>query len=62
MIESMARDNRIERTQRDQKPTQTERQLTTSERVQLLVSEVLSSVGEQLEQKRGPERKSRKHY
>ena len=48
----MARDNRIERVKRAPKPAHTQREYTTSDRVHLLVSNVLSDVSQRLEKKR----------
>ncbi|MBY5933265.1 hypothetical protein KUV51_09675 [Tateyamaria omphalii] len=56
----MARDNRIERAKRDPHPSNTERDLTTSDRVQLLVADVLNRVCVQIEEKHAQEPASSK--
>ncbi|GGX40839.1 hypothetical protein GCM10007385_05350 [Tateyamaria omphalii] len=48
----MARDGRIDYAKRDPKPAQASRELTTYERVELLVSGVLRDVSIRLEEKR----------
>ncbi len=48
----MARDSRIDYARRDPKPAQGSRELTTCERVELLVSGVLRDVSIRLEEKR----------
>lgn len=56
----MARDNRIDRAERDPEPEQPAQDLTTSERVKLMVSSILNNVGERLEEKRMQPQKTRK--
>ncbi|WP_189799469.1 hypothetical protein [Tateyamaria sp. syn59] len=56
----MARDNRIERAKRDLRPAKTERVLTTSDRVQLLVTDVLTKVSARIEEKQVKDPSSRK--
>ncbi|WP_157598806.1 hypothetical protein [Tateyamaria omphalii] len=57
----MARDNRIVRVKRDPRPApKTERDLTTSERVRLLVSDVLIQVSAQIDEKHAQDRTPRK--
>ncbi|WP_299044878.1 hypothetical protein [uncultured Tateyamaria sp.] len=55
----MARDNRIERAKRAPKPAQTQRVFTTSDRVQLLVSDILSDVSRRIEEKRTQDSKGK---
>lgn len=55
----MARDSRIERTRRTPEPERKDRELTTVERIYLLVPDVLNKVSQQLEDKQAPVQKRR---
>lgn len=56
----MARDGRIDYARREPKPAQDSRELTTYERVELLVSGVLRDVSIRLEEKRTIDTSARK--
>lgn len=56
----MARDNRIDYANRDPKPAQDKQEMTTSARVEFLVSCVLSDVSARLEEKHAKDGTARK--